>query len=299
MEQYNLQEETNVETPKDHLAPLMCITPLSKYLALALFIILPFLGGWIGYVNAPERVVEVEKTVEVEKQIILANECVLGNSAQDCVETYQWQGSHPDYTNSDYEIGYLKRLNNWGPGDGYTAHDNEMLLLKKNSDTKVKEVVIEDVYRLMSEQGLDGGMFAFPSPVLFIGPDLIFGGQNYEGHIGSFYKFDPKSQVFTTLPFELGNVGIFNDPIHEFTGKAIYIKDGQLLVLDLVNLESRSFDLQLDEEIETVYSDCAVSCFVSGGWSEYGKVVWYTVYEKGDAVSSGPVKEIRYITLDN
>ena len=36
------------------------ITPLSKYLAMALFIILPFLGAYIGYVNAPEKVVEVE-----------------------------------------------------------------------------------------------------------------------------------------------------------------------------------------------------------------------------------------------
>ncbi len=42
---------------------LRTITPLSKYLAMALFIIMPFIGGWVGYVYAPDKVVEVEKVV--------------------------------------------------------------------------------------------------------------------------------------------------------------------------------------------------------------------------------------------
>ena len=52
------------EKPKH---PVFCVTPVSKYLALALFVILPFLGGYIGYVYAPEKVVEVVKIVEVTK----------------------------------------------------------------------------------------------------------------------------------------------------------------------------------------------------------------------------------------
>ncbi len=34
-----------------------------KYLAMTLFILMPFIGGWIGYKYAPEKVVEVEKVV--------------------------------------------------------------------------------------------------------------------------------------------------------------------------------------------------------------------------------------------
>lgn len=45
------------------------VTPVSKYLAMTLFIILPFLGGWIGYSFAPEKVLEVEKVVEVERVV--------------------------------------------------------------------------------------------------------------------------------------------------------------------------------------------------------------------------------------
>lgn len=48
---------------------LNTVTPLSKYLALTIFISLPFIGGWVGYSIAPERVVEVEKIVEVEKVV--------------------------------------------------------------------------------------------------------------------------------------------------------------------------------------------------------------------------------------
>lgn len=54
-----------IETTK---SPLHTVTPLSKYLALGLFIILPFLGGWIGYMYALEKIIEVETVVEVEKK---------------------------------------------------------------------------------------------------------------------------------------------------------------------------------------------------------------------------------------
>jgi hypothetical protein len=47
----------------DTRSQLNTVTPLSKYLAMTLFVILPFLGGWIGYTYAPEKVVEVEKIV--------------------------------------------------------------------------------------------------------------------------------------------------------------------------------------------------------------------------------------------
>lgn len=39
---------------------LNVVTTLSKYLALALFIALPFLGGWVGYNYSPKKVVELQ-----------------------------------------------------------------------------------------------------------------------------------------------------------------------------------------------------------------------------------------------
>jgi len=46
--------------PESPTHVLHTITPVSKYLALVLFITLPFIGGWIGYQNAPVAVPMVE-----------------------------------------------------------------------------------------------------------------------------------------------------------------------------------------------------------------------------------------------
>ena len=60
--------EPQIQQPSVEKHPVHQITPLSEYLALSLFIILPFLGGWIGYSLAPEKVVEVDKVIIVEKE---------------------------------------------------------------------------------------------------------------------------------------------------------------------------------------------------------------------------------------
>jgi hypothetical protein len=49
--------------------PLTTVTPLSKYLAMALFIAMPFIGGWIGYTHVPPTVVEIEKVNNQESAI--------------------------------------------------------------------------------------------------------------------------------------------------------------------------------------------------------------------------------------
>lgn len=53
--------------------PLLKVTPLSKYLALILFIAMPFIGGWIGYNYAPEKIVTIDNVVikEVIKEVIV------------------------------------------------------------------------------------------------------------------------------------------------------------------------------------------------------------------------------------
>jgi hypothetical protein len=49
-------EETPEVTNKQH--PVFQVTTVSKYLALLLFVLLPFIGGYVGYEYAPERMVE-------------------------------------------------------------------------------------------------------------------------------------------------------------------------------------------------------------------------------------------------
>lgn len=59
----NNNDEISEAEKTDLKQQINTVTPLSKYLAMALFIILPFIGGWIGYTYAPEKIVEVEKII--------------------------------------------------------------------------------------------------------------------------------------------------------------------------------------------------------------------------------------------
>lgn len=67
MEQENLAAEVEQKSPVNQ------VTPLSKYLALALFVTLPFLGGWIGYEYAPEKIIMIETVVVKEPKALSAN----------------------------------------------------------------------------------------------------------------------------------------------------------------------------------------------------------------------------------
>lgn len=44
-----MEQENSLTSTESKLAVLRKVTPLSKYLAMVLFAVLPFLGGWIGY----------------------------------------------------------------------------------------------------------------------------------------------------------------------------------------------------------------------------------------------------------
>lgn len=63
-----MEQQENLSEPKvlTRLDTLNKTTSLSKYLTLTLFILLPFLGGYIGYVYAPEKVVENEVVIYKE-----------------------------------------------------------------------------------------------------------------------------------------------------------------------------------------------------------------------------------------
>lgn len=43
--------------------PVFEVTALSKYFALALFIAMPFIGGWVGYQSAPSKIAEVKEGI--------------------------------------------------------------------------------------------------------------------------------------------------------------------------------------------------------------------------------------------
>lgn len=65
MEPENNQSAQTAQTSS--FGQLTKVTPVSKYLAMLLFILLPFLGAWVGYTYAPEKVVEIQGPAHLSK----------------------------------------------------------------------------------------------------------------------------------------------------------------------------------------------------------------------------------------
>jgi hypothetical protein len=56
-------QPTELATPKDWKKDLCSVTPVSRYMAMALFILLPFIGGLVGYTYAPSTIIETERVI--------------------------------------------------------------------------------------------------------------------------------------------------------------------------------------------------------------------------------------------
>lgn len=66
---YNAMEPNNTQSRlRNIIAPLLRVTRLSKALAMLVFIALPFLGGFVGYRSAPEKIVYIETSTETSQE---------------------------------------------------------------------------------------------------------------------------------------------------------------------------------------------------------------------------------------
>jgi hypothetical protein len=118
MEPENINTEETKEEVKvvEEGSVLNKVTPLSKYLAMILFIILPFIGGWIGYNSSPEKVVEVERVVvkeaEVAKKVTQVTEV-----EEDDVRYISVEKGLPEHRSYTYDLGEDKT--------GWLLYENE------------------------------------------------------------------------------------------------------------------------------------------------------------------------------
>lgn len=83
--------EAVVGLPKEK-HPVFQVTKLSKYLAMIIFIVMPFVGGWIGYTYVPVKIIEVEKTVYRES-VVSADDSLLPVSFADSLYVGQKIGA--------------------------------------------------------------------------------------------------------------------------------------------------------------------------------------------------------------
>jgi hypothetical protein len=87
MQLKNNSEHVSVAPQKSRLHQ---VTPLSKYLAMVLFIILPFVGGWIGYMYAPEKAAEVQNSNDIISDSAVSLEKVDEPSVSDTKDDFEF-----------------------------------------------------------------------------------------------------------------------------------------------------------------------------------------------------------------
>lgn len=102
--------EPQINEAQNVLASLKKVTPLSKYLAMVLFIILPFLGGWIGYTYAPEKIVVHEVVVSPAKESLSSNASEMkGLSAMEIEEATSLTEEEVNKRTNEAIQGYLNQ----------------------------------------------------------------------------------------------------------------------------------------------------------------------------------------------
>jgi hypothetical protein len=148
------------------IEPLKKVTPLSKYLAMVLFVILPFLGGLIGYTYAPEKVVEVEmevvREIEIQRNIEVSDKNSVDINSRFLVGVLDDSGNLTFYghkkqsTSTDNFVVSAKNIHSWADSENLEINPFE-------EDTFLDWTAFTN---LKTEKGCEIGGCVYPGVVL-------------------------------------------------------------------------------------------------------------------------------------
>lgn len=253
------------------------VTPLSKYLVLVLFVALPFVGFWLGYKYAPEKVMEVEGIVEEDVSHSSSLQSVSGQSK---IETNK--GEIIASSSSASQIMYYI--------EKYTCDSIESYeqlcyrLMRKNEDSQ-QQIVITDLSLLYQTQFNTKSKFE----------DYIFKDAN--SNTIFFKSFIPHSSACCgVVKYELGTLD-FEEQKYGYcascgevlspTGQYIArVESGDMETIEII-------DILLDEVIkeikigrnETVSTPCSYGGGYDFKWLE-DTTLEYGVYEQSSLEAS-------------
>ncbi len=139
-----MEQQTNNEPAIKEVHPVNQITPVSKYLAMVLFIILPFLGGYVGYKLAPEKVVEFTR---FESEHEKTQENAMGSESIDIIEAIS-----PDlvkYVKSTQSADY-KGVSTNGDFLAYIPSDQPVLRIVNLKTNKISAEIASNTLRFLN-----------------------------------------------------------------------------------------------------------------------------------------------------
>ena len=144
------------------------------------------------------------------------------------------------------------------------------------------EIVNENLFSLLPKDQIDKS--GLPLPISITENDeIIFGGRNYEGTIGNFYKYDFDSNSLINIEnLSLENVrrySLLSENISPGGEYALYAGvDENMIIFDFTNESYIEVNLTPDEG-ETFLKECGMGCYTEGGWVSEN-TFWYAVYEE-------------------
>lgn len=206
------------------------ITPLSKYLALLLFISLPFIGAYVGYQSAPEKVVEKVMAVESEEDLIKNKDFVIDKIIV---------SANPELDSGDYIRVEQDIINDYVFEGKELYTDNTKIALSDNptfSDLKSKLMKIDSEYVLMS--------------ILY----------NPSGSSDYYIVHEPTHKVIKQVDNIPKNIQGSNNLLRGvwYGGKNYYISGNDVVESDYLTGKDKILYTESDENI-TLTSECGVS----------------------------------------
>ena len=284
----NIPAVDDIVVPKKNV--LFEVTTISKVLAAVLFIILPFVGFWVGYNFNTHSITTPVSTTPItvtENNISSAiKQTANNNLAGTCLsEEKGYRELKPSYNNSTYELVYIETSTSDTASTSYEEafpyNPNCRISLIEKPYQGTPKVIVSDLLKLMIDQNLPDGLLGTPRPYIFSGDKLIFGGNGYEGAMGGFYSFDLKTQKFTALTDrrlnQPGTVALSPN------NKLILIDKGDrnILIINTDTLTTKTILLPDINEGETVVASCEMGCNSKIGWINEN-IVWYAIYKRND-----------------
>jgi hypothetical protein len=176
------------------IAPLKKVTPVSKYLALVLFIIMPFIGGYVGYVYSPTKVVEVEKIVVVPEPAPV-QEMTPSGSVNLCGKEFKIDDVLVGDINITKNLDRLLRGPLQAPDQRELGNSCEEFLTNVSDSTTFKQIVSKANY----------GFFEISSPEEFDAYTVQFVVSEEGGPIDVGFYVDKESyEVFRIVVLDSG-----------------------------------------------------------------------------------------------
>lgn len=223
-----MQPEINpVETGQAN--PIHQVTNLSKYFAMLLFITMPFVGGWVGYNYAPEKIVVNE--ILVEKQI--QSEEVLTNIPENVEYASTTNPSNLERYTLDRSVCVYPVTNNYSGSSQYPC-----FLLEKQVGPNQLVTVFEnltDEYRKTHPDLMIDELYKPES-----GEAVYFKTYNQN----KFYGYGVTKFTFATLQFEDIGEGII------FTYDGHVSPDGKYIAQFIFNLAEGSKKIRVIQTVD-------------------------------------------------